>query len=176
MYLSYVIYGLRQGNPFSSYGENLVISIQVTCVRYTHLLEALWLNSFVFKIWQNMILVALLWSFMKQRPSFGHMVGVVAMLVAFVVGSYNLPDEWQVSVLQIYSLMSPPHTPTIYVFVCAVHLAVRQLCPADVFTGATNLQQFYSQGYWYVNSCVCLRTCTCLQNPLSDYLPALLIA
>jgi hypothetical protein len=71
MYLSYVIYGLRAGNPFSSYGENLVISIQ------------------------NMILVGLLWTYMKQRPSFGHMIGVVSALIAFVVGSYQLPDEWQ---------------------------------------------------------------------------------
>jgi PQ loop repeat len=66
-----VVYNYLQGNPFSSYGES------------------------VFILLQNIILVFLLWAYMKNKPSMGHMIGVLAMFTIVAVGSVSLPKSVQ---------------------------------------------------------------------------------
>ena len=69
--MSNVAYNYLQGNPFSSYGENVFILIQ------------------------NLILVMLLWAYMKQKPTVNHMITILAFFVAVGVGSVHLPQKYQ---------------------------------------------------------------------------------
>ena len=69
--MSNVAYNVLQGNPFSSYGENVFILVQ------------------------NLALVVLLWMFMKDKPTVGHMGAVLLFFVAVAVGSLHLPAQYQ---------------------------------------------------------------------------------
>lgn len=66
-----VVYNYLQGNPFSSYGENVFILIQ------------------------NLILVFMLWIYMNPevKPSIFKMVGVLAFFGVVAVGSLHLPPS-----------------------------------------------------------------------------------
>mmetsp|Transcript_2946 Transcript_2946/g.3085 ORF Transcript_2946/g.3085 Transcript_2946/m.3085 type:complete len:236 (+) Transcript_2946:104-811(+) len=66
-----VVYNYLQGNPFSSYGENVFILVQ------------------------NLILVFMLWIYMKKdvKPSALQMVGVLAFFGLVTVGSLQLPPS-----------------------------------------------------------------------------------
>lgn len=75
-----VCYNILQGNPFSTYGEQVFISIQ------------------------NAILILLLWSYMPVKPSVMFMLGMVVFFVAVFVGAMSLPTEYQ----QILPLLSIP--------------------------------------------------------------------
>ena len=68
--MSNVAYNYLQGNPFSSYGENVFILVQ------------------------NLVLVMLLWMFMKEKPTISHMIGVLGMFAAVGMGSMHLPKEY----------------------------------------------------------------------------------
>ena len=69
--LTVVIYNYLQGNPFSSYGENVFILIQ------------------------NLVLVFLLWKNMAKPPSFGFMALVLTFFVAVGIFSLYLPTDYQ---------------------------------------------------------------------------------
>mmetsp|Transcript_8394 Transcript_8394/g.14237 ORF Transcript_8394/g.14237 Transcript_8394/m.14237 type:complete len:245 (-) Transcript_8394:259-993(-) len=75
-----VCYNILQGNPFSTYGEQVFISIQ------------------------NAILILLLWSYMPVKPSVVFMLGMILFFVAVFVGALSLPAEYQ----QILPLLSIP--------------------------------------------------------------------
>jgi uncharacterized protein with PQ loop repeat len=64
-----VVYNVLQGNPFSSYGENVFILVQ------------------------NLVLVFMLWTYMspKVKPSFLTMIGILAFFAAVAIGSLKLP-------------------------------------------------------------------------------------
>jgi hypothetical protein len=75
-----VCYNILQGNPFSTYGEQVFISIQ------------------------NAILILLLWAYMPIRPSVVFTLGMVMFFVAVFATALNLPSEFQ----QILPLLSIP--------------------------------------------------------------------
>lgn len=75
-----VCYNILQGNPFSTYGEQVFISVQ------------------------NAILILLLWMYMPVRPSVIFMLGMMLFYVAVFAGSLSLPAELQ----QILPLLSIP--------------------------------------------------------------------
>ena len=66
-----VIYNILQGNPFTSYGEGCIIMIQ------------------------NIILVFLLWAYMKPSPTMGTITTVLGLFISVAIGSFYLPIEYQ---------------------------------------------------------------------------------
>jgi hypothetical protein len=66
-----VVYNILQGNPFTSYGEGVVIGVQ------------------------NFILVLLLWAYMKPAPSSNTMVSVLTLFAAVTLCAFCLPREYQ---------------------------------------------------------------------------------
>lgn len=66
-----VVYNVLQGNPFSSYGENVFILVQ------------------------NLILVFMLWTYMspKTKPTIPTMVGILAFFGIVAFGSLQLPPS-----------------------------------------------------------------------------------
>lgn len=71
MYITSTAYNYLQGNPFSSYGDNVTILIQ------------------------NTVLVLVLWNYMKKPPSFGVKFAVLASFVALMLVSIRLPSNLQ---------------------------------------------------------------------------------
>ena len=76
---SNVCYNILQGNPFSTYGEQVFISIQ------------------------NAILILLLWYYMPNRPSVGFMLGLVSFYISLFAIAMNLPSQYQ-QILPVCSL------------------------------------------------------------------------
>jgi len=66
-----IVYNYLQKNPFISYGETCIISVQ------------------------NAILVLLLWIYMKPSPSIQTIVTVILIFIAVACISFNLPLELQ---------------------------------------------------------------------------------
>jgi mannose-P-dolichol utilization defect protein 1 len=62
-----VLYNIRQGYPFLSYGESTVIMVQ------------------------NVILVLLLWQFMKPSPSVSVITSVLSMFLGVTLGGKMMP-------------------------------------------------------------------------------------
>lgn len=77
---THVCYNVLQGNPFSSYGEQVFISIQ------------------------NAILILLLWFYMPVRPSFVFMISMCFFFVVVFWVSLNLPPSMQ----QVLPLLNIP--------------------------------------------------------------------
>ena len=70
-----VVYNVLQGNPFSSYGENVFILVQ------------------------NLILVFMLWTYMNQKskPSVVTMIGILAFFATVAFGGLQLPPSlWSI--------------------------------------------------------------------------------
>jgi mannose-P-dolichol utilization defect 1 len=67
----HVVYNYLQGNPFTSFGEQVIILVQ------------------------NFILVLLLWSYMKPKPSISTVVIVLLTYATIATVSLNLPSEYQ---------------------------------------------------------------------------------
>jgi mannose-P-dolichol utilization defect protein 1 len=65
-----VVYNLRQGNPFTSYGENCTILVQ------------------------NIILVVLLWTYSKPPPRSATMIQVVMCGLFLIVAICMVPDKY----------------------------------------------------------------------------------
>jgi mannose-P-dolichol utilization defect protein 1 len=65
-----VMYNIRQGYPFLSYGESAVIMVQ------------------------NVILVLLLWQFMKPSPSVSVITSVLAMFLGVTLGCKMMPPQY----------------------------------------------------------------------------------
>lgn len=71
LYITSVIYNYRQNYPFLSYGESVMI------------------------LFQNIILVFLLWRYIKPAPTSSHMISILGLFVAVFVGClYLLPDMY----------------------------------------------------------------------------------
>ncbi|KAJ1428880.1 hypothetical protein B484DRAFT_396631, partial [Ochromonadaceae sp. CCMP2298] len=66
-----IVYNILQGNPFTSFGETCVISVQ------------------------NFILVLLLWAYMKPAPSTFTVVGVLSLFIAVGALAWHLPSDLQ---------------------------------------------------------------------------------
>lgn len=66
-----IVYNYLQGNPFISYGETCIISVQ------------------------NVLLVLLLWMYMKPAPSLKTILTVILVFIAVACISFNLPVELQ---------------------------------------------------------------------------------
>lgn len=66
-----IVYNYLQGNPFISYGETCIISVQ------------------------NVVLVLLLWMYMKPAPSLQTILTVILVFIAVACISFNLPVELQ---------------------------------------------------------------------------------
>ena len=66
-----VAYNILQKNPFSSYGDNVSI------------------------LFQNIILVAVLWFYMKPRPSSLHVTFISTTFIVLLAVSMHLPHEYQ---------------------------------------------------------------------------------
>ncbi len=71
MCITTVIYNWKQGNAFSSYGETFAILIQ------------------------NVILVFMLWAFMKPTPDLKKKIGVIIGFVGVAVGCFYMRPEFQ---------------------------------------------------------------------------------
>jgi hypothetical protein len=65
-----VMYNYRQGYPFMSYGENVMVMIQ------------------------NIILVLLLWKYMKPKPSMGFMISIISLFVGITAICKVLPAQY----------------------------------------------------------------------------------
>lgn len=68
---THVVYNYLQANPFRSYGETCIILVQ------------------------NLILVALLWYYIKPKPSVGKITSVILTFVSVAFISFYLPAEYQ---------------------------------------------------------------------------------
>ena len=66
-----VVYNVLQGNPFSTYGENVFILVQ------------------------NLVLVFMLWTYMSResKPSVVTMIGILTFFAAVAFGSLQLPQS-----------------------------------------------------------------------------------
>ena len=67
---AHAVYNFRQGNPFTSYGESCAIFVQ------------------------NILLVVLLWKYMRPAPSNGHQLAVTAALGACLALMFALPADF----------------------------------------------------------------------------------
>jgi uncharacterized protein with PQ loop repeat len=65
-----VMYNYRRGYPFMSYGENVMVMIQ------------------------NIILVLLLWKYMKPKPSMGFMISIISLFVGITAICKVLPAQY----------------------------------------------------------------------------------
>ena len=79
---THVVYNYLQANPFRSYGETCIILVQ------------------------NLILVALLWYYMKPKPSVGKITSVILTFASVAFISFYLPAEYQVTINFIFLLTS----------------------------------------------------------------------
>lgn len=66
-----IVYNYLQNNPFTSYGETCIISIQ------------------------NMILVVLLWMYMIPTPSITTIISILLMFLMVTIVSLSLPNDYQ---------------------------------------------------------------------------------
>lgn len=69
--LTAVMYNFLQENPFTSYGEMVIITVQ------------------------NLILVLLLWTYMKPPASMGTIAAVLGAFIGIAVACLYTPSEWQ---------------------------------------------------------------------------------
>eukprot|EP01041_Mallomonas_annulata_P009570 gene9570-19884_t len=77
--ITHVAYNYLQGNPFSSYGDSMMI------------------------LFQNLILVGMLWAYMKPKPTFLTMLSVLGMFLGVAAVSLSLPSHLQ-AILPLSSL------------------------------------------------------------------------
>mmetsp|Transcript_7467 Transcript_7467/g.7905 ORF Transcript_7467/g.7905 Transcript_7467/m.7905 type:complete len:188 (-) Transcript_7467:168-731(-) len=80
MVMILIAYNYQQGNPFLTYGENIFVFIQ------------------------NLILIILLWTYMKPKPSTGHILLISGVFGLVGALSFNIPPHLR----YILPLTTPP--------------------------------------------------------------------